>query len=228
MEVPEETKRLVRRLIGNGRGFAETAGFRVTNNPGNLFQLLCLAVLLRGRQDQQAVRTALALRDRGWDSPSHLDRSPPQERFRLIRDVSHRRDARTVADTLGELARALLERYGGDLRRLRAEAGQDPARERHLLTRLPGVDDDVVDLFFRDAQTVWHEAAPFADRRALTAARRLGLGRSTADLATLAGRPKSERLAWLVGALARVELDDRYDEFRQPVTAAGGRRGGTR
>ncbi len=51
------------------------------------------------------------------------------------------------------------------------------------------------------------------DRRALTAARRLGLGRSAEDLAGLAGGRESERLAWLVGALARVDLEGRYAEL---------------
>lgn len=215
MVATEEKKRIMRRLIGGGRGFAEEWGFRVTNNPASLFQLLYLSILLRPRGDyRRAVQTALALRDRGWDSPARMAQSPHDERFRVIRDVSHRRDAREVATTLGDLALTIVQRYRGDLRRLRTQARQDPARERELLKELPGVDDEVVDLFFRDVQTIWREAAPFADRRALTAARRLGLGRSVTELSTLAGSGESERLAWLVAALARVDLDNRYDEFR--------------
>ena len=216
----EEQKRLIRRLIGSGRGLAEAWGFRVTKNPANLFQLLYLSILLRPRGDyQRAMNTALALRDRGWDSPARMARSLQADRFRLIRNVSHRRDAQEVAATLGDLALRISERYRGDLRRLRTEARQDPGRLRKLLTELPGVDDEVVDLFFREVQAVWPEVAPFADRRALTAARRLGLGRSPADLAALAGGRESERLAWLVGALARVELEKRYSEFREAVRA---------
>lgn len=92
-------------------------------------------------------------------------------------------------------------------------AHHDPARERDLLTRLPGVNGPVVDLFLREVQALWREVAPVADRRALTAARRLGLGRSAGDLAGLAGSGESERLAWLVGALARVDLEQRYAEL---------------
>ena len=36
----EDRKRLARRLAGSGRGFAEQYGFRVTNNPASLFQVL--------------------------------------------------------------------------------------------------------------------------------------------------------------------------------------------
>ena len=73
------------------------------------------------------------------------------------------------------------------------------------------MDDQVVELFLREAQALWREVAPVADRRALAAARRLGLGRSADDLAGLASG-ESEQLAWLVGALARVDLEHRYAE----------------
>ncbi|MFD2767030.1 hypothetical protein [Micromonospora eburnea] len=210
----EEKKRLVRRLAGDGRGFAERYGFRVTNNPSQLFQVLYLSVLLARRGDfRKAVDAAQALRDNGWDSAARMARSMQTDRVRVLREAGQRGDVDALADTLGDLARALVDRYRGDLRRLRTAAQQDPARERRLLAALPGVDDQVIDLFLRETQAVWREVAPVADRRALVAARRLGLGRSADDLAGLAGSGESERLAWLVGALARVDLEKRYAEL---------------
>lgn len=210
----EDKKRLVRRLAGDGRGFAERYGFRVVNNPSQLFQVLYLSVLLARRGDfRKAVDTASALRDAGWDSAARMARSLHEDRARVLRAAGQRGDVAALADTLGDLARTIVDRYRGDLRRLRTEAHQDPARERRMLTALPGVDDEVADLFLREAQAVWREVAPVADRRALAAARRLGLGRSAADLAGLAGSGESERLAWLVGALARVDLEKRYAEL---------------
>lgn len=210
----EDKKRLVRRLAGDGRGFAEQYGFGVTNNPAQLFQVLYLSVLLARRGDfRKAVDAAAALRDAGWDTAARLARSLHEDRVRVLRGEGQRSDVDTLAATLGDLARTLVDRYRGDLRRLRTEAHQDPVRERRLLTALPGVDDAVADLFLREAQAVWREVAPVADRRALAAARRLGLGRSAQDLAGLAGSGESERLAWLVGALARVDLEKRYAEL---------------
>ncbi|MFC0006659.1 HhH-GDP family DNA glycosylase [Micromonospora siamensis] len=210
----EDKKRLVRRLAGGGRGFAEQYGFRVTNNPSSLFQLLCLSVLLARRGDhRRAVEAAAALRDAGWDSAARLARSLQADRVRVLRDHGQRGDVDALADRLGDLARTVVDRYRGDLRRLRAVAHHDPAAERRLLTELPGVDAEVVDLFLREAQALWREVAPVADRHALAAARRLGLGRSADDLAGLAGSGESERLAWLVGALARVDLEKRYAEL---------------
>ncbi|MDO3704898.1 hypothetical protein Q3W71_24840 [Micromonospora sp. C28SCA-DRY-2] len=209
----EDKKRLVRRLAGSGRGFAEQYGFRVINNPSNLFQLLCLSVLLARRGDfRRAVDSARALPANGWDSAARLARSLHADRLRVLREAGQRGDVDALATVLGDLAQTVVDRYRGDLRRLRAVAHHDPARERKLLTDLPGVDDQVVDLFLREAQALWREVAPVADRRALVAARKLGLGRSAADLAGLAGSGESERLAWLVGALARVDLEHRYAE----------------
>lgn len=205
-------KRMVRRLLAGGRGLAEEWGFRVTNNPANLFQLLYLSVLLaRFADHRRAVRAAQALREAGGESPARFAVAP--SRASVLRNVGGRRDAEELAATLGELAGRLVRRYQGDLRRLRTSARQDPVRERELLTELPGVDDAVVDLFFREAQAVWRELMPFADRRALTAARRLGLARTPDELSTLAGSGESERLAWLVGALAKVDLEDRYQRL---------------
>jgi len=46
-----------------------------------------------------------------------------------------------LASKLRELGAALDKRYEGDVRRIREDAGQDPARERALLGELPGTDD---------------------------------------------------------------------------------------
>ncbi len=211
-----EQKRLVRRLAGRGRGFAEEYGFRVTNNPASLFQVLYLSILLRQPGDfRRAVRIASGLRDRGWESPARMARSLQHSRAEVIREGGLPRGADALASTIGDLARCLVDQYRGDLRRLRAAAGYDRSEERRLLTALPGVDGEVVDLFLREAQALWREAAPTADRRALVAARRLGLGRSAAELENLAGSRESEKLAWLVGALARVDLEDGYHEIAQ-------------
>lgn len=207
-----EKKRLVRRLLDGGRGLAEEWGFRVTNNPANLFQLLYLSVLLARTSDhRRAVQAAHALREGGGESPARLVAAPA--RANVLRNAGNGRDAEQLAATLGDLATQLVRRYQGDLRRLRTRARHDPVRERELLAELPGVDNAVVDLFFREVQAVWREVVPFVDRRALTAARRLGLARSPDELSILAGSEDSERLAWLVGALAKVDLEDRYQRL---------------
>jgi hypothetical protein len=230
----EEGRRLTRRLLARvGRGYAEAFGFSVTSNPSSLFRLLLLCVLTSGQREyRRALSIAEALVRQGWDSAARLAGSGYDERVAVIGSAGGGRGGGRGAErwsaTLGDLATEVTRRYGGDLRRLRGEAKRgeakrgeakrgeakrDAAALRRLLTGLPGVTDAAVDLFFRDVQVIWPEAGPFADRRSLRAAARLGLGGSVADLDALtAGR--SEKLAWLAGALARVDLEGRYDEIR--------------
>lgn len=198
----EEKRLLVRALRARmGRGFAEECGFPVIGNPGRLFQILYLSVLLaRDRDHQRALRAAQEMRDHGGDSAAGL--------------------ARARQDEFGDLAQAVIDRWHGDLRRLRGEAQRDPGQERSLLTSLPGVNDRAVDLFFREVQVLWPEVAPFADQRTLAAARKLGLGRTVADLSALSGSRESEKFSWLAGALARVDLENRYDEIRAAARAS--------
>ena len=220
MSSVDEKRRLVRRLLEReGRGFAEACGFPVTNNPSSLFRLLYLALLAGGRRDQQrAVRLAQAVRDAGWDTAARLAAAGHHPLTATLRAAGAGRDANRLADTLGQLAAAVVDRYRGDLRRLRSTTRRDPAVLRRALTDLPGVDGAAVDVFFREVQVIWPEVGPFADRRALRAADRLGLARNLTELAALTGA-ESERLAWLAGALARVDADNRYTEMAAPASA---------
>ncbi|MFB9236514.1 hypothetical protein ACFFWC_13290 [Plantactinospora siamensis] len=212
----ERRRRMVRRLAASGRGFAEAYGLRVTNNPGSLFQVLYLAVLLARTGDVgRPTATARGMRDRGWDTAARLARSLAEDRAELLREYGWRgNDVTGLAVRLGDLAETVSQRYRGDLRRLRVAARYRPDRERALLTALPGVDPVVVDLFLREAQALWPEAGPVADRRALAAARKLGLGRTVRDLVALVDQRESERFAWLVGALARTDVENAYGRLR--------------
>lgn len=216
----DEKRRMVRRLLERqGRGLAEACGFLVSNSPSNLFSLLYLSMLLRGRRDyHHAVEIAQAVRQ-NWDSAARMAASPPEQRYDVMRQAGVRGGAQRLAGVLGDLAEAVTDRYRGDLRRLRTLARRDPDTERRLLTELPGIDDRAVDLFFREVQVIWPEVGPFVDRQARSAAARLGLGRRVEELVAVTG-DESEKLAWLAGALARVDQDDMYDSIR-PLAAAG-------
>jgi hypothetical protein len=116
----------------------------------------------------------------------------------------------------GDACELLLDRYRGDLRRLRAEAGQDPKRERQLLKVVKGLGEVGVDIFFREAQVAWEELFPFVDRRAAQAARRLGLD---ADPEALAGDLDPEAFARLMAALVRTRLANDHDAVLEAARA---------
>ena len=197
-----------------GRTFAEELGIDVAKNtPSPLFRLLCAAALMSARISSSiAVEAARNLAKRGWRTPQKLADSTWEERVEALNAAGYTRYQERTATMLGELAEHLLERWGGDLRRLREEAGRDPKAERKLLEEFKGVGEVGVDIFFREVQVAWDKLFPFADRRVLDAAGRLNLPKDPAKLADLVGRSDYPRLA---AALVRVELDDAYDAVRK-------------
>jgi endonuclease III len=207
-------KQIVAALLDrHGQTYAEELGIDPRKQtPSNLFQLLCAAVLFSARIDASiATEAARNLKRRGWRTAGKLADSTWRQRVAALNDAGYTRYQERTATMLGEMAETVLERWGGDLRRLREEAGRDPKRERKLLKQFKGMGDVGVDIFFREAQAGWDELRPFADRRALDAARRLDLGRDAKALARLADGHDFDRL---VAALVRTELSDDYDEIR--------------
>jgi transposase len=144
--------------------------------------------------------------------PGQAGESTWDQRVKALNEAGYTRYQERTATMLGDLTEHLHERWGGDLRRLREQAGRDPKRERALLKQFKGIGDVGADIFLREVQVAWEEVAPFADRRVLEAAERLGLGNRPDALARLVGRRDFPRL---VAALARVRLDKGYDEVER-------------
>jgi endonuclease III len=218
----EEQKRTARAVLEReGRGFAEEIGLGRTNNPASLFGLLVASVVVAPRGESSGPARAAHEVTNRWHTVADLAAASEQDVAKELgaavegfdRDDDHDDSASGAASTLVALASALQETWGGDLRTLRDEAGRDPARERALLTDLPGVDDAVADVFFREVQVLWEEVSPFADGRALRAAAALGLGDTARDLARYGGG--AEEVGRLAGALARIDVEGSHDEVRR-------------
>jgi hypothetical protein len=209
------TKRdLVAALLDrHGRTYADELGIELEGDgtPSNLFRLLCASILYSARiSGEIATQAAENLRKEGWTTAEKLAASTWKQRVRALNDAGYTRYQERTATMLGDTAAWVQERFGGDLRRLREEAGRDPDAERRLLKRAKGMGDVGVDVFFREVQTIWDELRPFADRRALEAAKRLDLASDTKGIARLADGD----LAPLVAALVRTRLAGDYDEIR--------------
>ena len=203
---PVSRKVIARTLLDlHGRTYAEELGIRVERNtPSQLFGLLVASLLFSARISADlAVRAAKALTEHGWTTPRKMAGATWAQRTRVLNRAGYARYDESTSRMLGDTSRLLLERYGGDLRDLREEAGRDPRRERELLKEFKGIGEVGVDIFFREAQVAWPELAPFADRRALQAAKRLGLPADARALQRLVGRRDLPRL---VAALVRTAL----------------------
>ncbi|MFF7604147.1 endonuclease [Streptomyces parvulus] len=199
-------RRIVRALVDtHGRTYADEAGIRLRDTPQPLYRLLVLSHLLSARiRGSIAVATARALYDAGLRDPRRMAAADWQERVDALGRGGYRRYDERTATQLGEAAELLNERWGGDLRRLRKEAGGDLAEERRLLREFPGVGPTGVEIFLREAQLVWPEAGPTLDRKALQGARRLGLPSDPDRLLDLAGKTEP---AVLAAALVRAAVD---------------------
>eukprot|EP00873_Tetraselmis_striata_P031102 jgi/Tetstr1/451366/TSEL_038402.t1 len=160
----------------------------------------------------QAVEAAAALSNAGWTTPEKLRDATWEERVDVLNKNGYARYDESTSRMLGETAEHLIETYDGDLRNLRKEAGQDPARMRTALKTFKGLGDVGVDIFFREVQTAWDELYPFADKKSLDAARELGLPHTAQGLAKHIGKPDYPRL---VTSLVRASLDKSIEEIRR-------------
>lgn len=201
-----DERRIVGDLVGaHGQTYADEAGIRLKDTPQPLYRLLVLAHLLSARISASvAVAAARALSEAGLRDPRRMAGAEWQERVDALGRGGYRRYDERTATQLGEGAELLTERWGGDLRKLRDEADGDVSQERRLLQEFPGVGPTGADIFLREAQLVWPEAAPYLDRKALQGARRLGLPDDADRLLSLAGKTEP---AVLAAALVRAAVD---------------------
>ncbi|MEU6684741.1 endonuclease [Streptomyces sp. NPDC046832] len=185
----DRRQRVVRELLGaHGRTYAEDAGIGLKDTPQPLYRLLVLSHLLSARiRGSVALATARALHEAGLRDPRRMARASWQERVDALGRGGYRRYDERTATQLGDGAELLTERWGGDLRRLRGEADGKVPELRRLLQEFPGIGPAGADIFLREAQGVWPEAAPYLDAKALQGAERLNLPTDPERLAELAG-----------------------------------------
>lgn len=186
-----------------GTSYAAQAGFTLTDKPSQLYRLLVLSVLLSTRikagiavsaaRELGAFPTARRMRDATW-----------QQRVDALGRGSYVRYDESTATALGEGADLLLEKYGGDLRKLRKTAGGEVRRIKELLREVPGLGPVGIDIFCREAQAVWPELRPYFDKKALSGAEKTGLPKDVDRLAELVD---AEDYARFSAALVRLTLE---------------------
>jgi endonuclease III len=192
-------------LDAAGRTYAEEAGITLGNSPRPLYQLLVLATLLSARiKADIAVAAARELFAAGAKTPQKMLELSWQDRVDALGRGHYVRYDESTATTLGDGARFVVDRYDGDLRRMRDASQGEAKKLRKLLTEVKGIGPTGAEIFCREAQAVWPELRPHLDKKALDGARRLGLPQ---DPGKLAERVPEDRLAALAAALVRVTLD---------------------
>ena len=193
---------VVRRVLDrHGRTFADEAGIVLTDEPGPLFQLLVLAQLLSARISTGiAVAAARELGTSGWTTAQRLRDAPRPRVVAALGRAGYRRYDERTATQLREMGALVLDRYGGDLRRLAGEADGDPDRAARLVQEVKGIGPTGADVFLREFQGVWPWVRPYLDDRARSGAIRIGLP----DDGRLAELVEPDDLARFAAALVRV------------------------
>ena len=188
----------------HGRTFADEAGIRLRDTPAPLYQLVTVCVLssipIRAHVAVAAARELFAA---GWRTPARMLESTWQERVDALGRAHYKRYDESTATALGSGAQLILDRWRGDLRRLRAEARGDARRVRSLLQEVPRIGPTGADIFCREVQGLWSELRPSFDRRAARGARGAGLPTDAGELAQLVPARDLPRLA---AALVRATL----------------------
>ncbi|GAA1870572.1 endonuclease [Brevibacterium marinum] len=197
---------LARHLIDeHGRTFAAEAAITLRDKPAPLWQLLVLSLLLSTRISSDiAVRTARELFSTGWRTPQHLRESTWQERVDALGRGGYRRYDESTATRLDEAAALLIDRWKGDLRRLHDEAEGDGTRISKLLQEFTGIGPTGASIFLREAQQVWPEVRPYADKLVLKGARAARLPDDASEMGKLVD---GDEFSSLAAALVRVARD---------------------
>ena len=189
-------------LDAHGETYAAQAKIALADKPSPLYQLLVLANLLSARISADvAVAAARELFRAGYRTPEKMSAATWQHRVDALGRGHYKRYDERTATMLGDGADLLIERWGGDLRRLRDEAGGDVRRIRDLLTAFPGIGATGADIFLREVQIVWPQVAPYVDERVRQETKSVGLPSTGRALSGLVG--STAELVRLESALMR-------------------------
>jgi hypothetical protein len=148
----------------------------------------------------------------GATSPRNCCNFNLEDCQRLLRKSGFTRGEDKVALAMQENAGRVMKDFNGDLSRLREVAGRDMEQERSMLKKYRGVGDGGVDIFFREVQLIWDEVYPFADKKALKAARLVGLNEHPHTLASLCSNDRGKYVR-LTAALVRIEVAKTFADF---------------
>lgn len=211
--MPDRDDLLARLLHRHGRTFADEVGVDLRRGGADArFRLLVAALLLSARIGADiAVAAARELFAAGCTSARTMCDATWQQRVDALGAGGYRRYDESTATYLGETAALVLDRYDGDLERLRRAAGHDRDRAHALLQECKGIGGVGADIFLREVQAIWPEVRPFADDRVARAADALGLPHSPRGLADAVG---DDDLSTLTAALVRADLAGELDAMR--------------
>jgi hypothetical protein len=204
---------VVRALLErHGSTFADDAGIKLADKPAPLWQLLVLSLLLSARISSDiAIAAARELFADGCGTARGTRDTSWQQRVDALGRGHYRRYDERTSTQLGELADAVLDGFGGDLRRMHERADGVGGLDQEL-QRFKGIGPAGAAIFLREVQGTWTDVAPYVDDLAAQGADRLGLPTSPDELA---GLVSAKDLPRLVAGCVRAARDKKVvDDVR--------------
>jgi endonuclease III len=207
-----QQKQVVRRLLNvAGKTYAAEADVRVTDKPMPLFQLLVLSMLASKPIDATiAMQAGYELFSDGLKTPKAVLGADRRTMIDAFGRAHYVRYDESSATRLTDMAQRVVDDYSGDLREIARRTSGDVDAAKRMLKKFKGIGDTGADIFLREVQDVWPWVRPHFDKRAIRAAKDLGLPTDPEKLGALAPGANAR----LAAALVRVSLDD---DVRQQV-----------
>lgn len=201
-----DSTEIARRLLDTaGTTYADEAGIKLADKPMPLFELLVLCMLASKPIDAAvATRAARELFAEKLRTPDAVLAAERQTMIEAFGRAGYARYDESSATRCVDIATAVRDEYGGDLRGLAERSDRDVGAAKRLLQEFTGIGDTGADIFLREVQDVWTWVRPYFDDRAMRAADKLGLPGDPDRLAKVVG----PRCAPAAAALVRVSLDD--------------------
>jgi endonuclease III len=198
-------KQLVQRLLKvAGTTYATEAGVRISDKPMPLFQLLVLCMLASKPIDAAiAMRAGHELFSEGLRTPKAVLDSDRRTMIDAFGRAHYARYDESSATRLTEIAQLVVDEYSGDLREIARRSDDNIGAAKRMLKKFKGIGDTGADIYLREVQDVWPWVRPYFDKRAVRAAKALGLPGDSTKLGALAPRANAR----LAAALVRASLD---------------------
>jgi len=156
------------------KGFPERLGLNL-RNPGDRFKWFLASLLFAKRISYRiAEETFRRFVEEGLTTPSRIMEAGWSRLVEVLDSGGYVRYDFSTASNLLEVAKKLLDEYGGDVDRIHELASDGKDLERRLM-EFKGFGPTAVNIFLRELRDVWCKADPAPSRLAVEVAGRLGL-----------------------------------------------------
>ena len=157
--------------------FSTPLGIRLTaRDPGEIFKWFIVSILFGARISEVIVlHTYQAFEKAGLLSPFAIQKAGWDRLVEVLDRGGYVRYDFKTATKLLEASKSVLDRYGGDLNLVHAQAASPRDLEELLKDISKGIGEVTVNIFLRELRGIWQKAEPLPSELVLMASRNIGI-----------------------------------------------------